>query len=352
MAGLKSDFARACESAQSMIDDEGRGSPLEARVLRFQLGRQLIAVDKPEAARAVLLKALSCDATVSKPGVEGSVRQSPARALAAGVGGGRLDVEVLRAIGATYRSSDLAKSAEYLRASLEVFKRLSPADQRANGRGTWNAALVLANVLAESGASGEAADVLEWAYREDRLERSSNEEFELVLMAAEYARDAGRRSDSVATCAWLVVHASDWVWGSTDHACVPRRTLQDAVAAELLTQDGYVELMIALSYVPEAKRQPAAFARIAYDGLVFSTKVTDGAIAQGESALKLLLSTPVPSVAVEAKEQDRALQSVLSGLAFIYRGDARRGIPERPADLNRVQSIWKTRFPDSPLVVE
>jgi hypothetical protein len=355
MAELARKPTEARASAEKIIDERERVSALEARILRFNLARGLIAVDQPEAARELLLKALPTAAPAPTPAPVAAEDPKTARpasqAAAPSAAPSRLDFEVLRALAATHRFTDGTKCAAYLRSALDTYRRLPGRAQVVSSPAVWNAALVLSNVLSESGAHAEAADLLEWVYGDLRIERTLNEERGLMLMKIGYSEKAGRSAECLADCAWLVVHAPEWVWGSSDYASLPHRAIQDAVAAELLTFDQSLELLASLSYEPAAVRQPAALAQMAYACLIFSPKLTDAMIARSEEVLKLLLSAPRPDNAREAAQLDSALKTLLSGLAFVYRGDGGRGVPARPAELERVKAIWKERFPGAVLEV-
>lgn len=345
-------FTGAGSPVQRMIKEAERVSPLEARILRFSLGRRLIAAGESELAREVLLKALPTEAMGPiRAGDQLDGRREP-HAAAASSNPTRLDVEVLRALAATHRDTDRVKCAEYLRAALETYRRLPARAQVVSGAAVWNAAFVRANVLSELGAHAEAAELLEWAYGELRLERSVDQERTLVFVKAGYSMKAGKHAEGVADLAWLVAHASEWVWGRDDYASIPQRTIQDAVAAGLLKRDASLELLASLSHAPEAIRRPLAYAGIANECLVFAANPDDRAIARSETALRLLLAMPRPSAEHEARLFDNKLQSTLSGLAFVYRGDQVRGLRAQPGELERIRVIWKERFPETPLVVE
>jgi hypothetical protein len=352
MADPERNFTGAGSPVQRMIEEAERVSPLEARILRFSLGRRLIAAGRSELAREVLLKALPTEAAGPvRAGDRPDGRREP-HTDAASSDPTRLDVEVLRALAATHRDTDRVKCAEYLRAALETYRRLPARAQVLSGTAVWNAAFVRANVLSELGAHAEAAELLRWAYGELRLERSVDDERALVFVKAGYSMKAGNSAEGVADLAWLVTHAPEWVWGRDDYASIPHRTIQDAVAAGLLKRDASLELLASLSHAPEAASRPLVFAGIANECLVFAAKPDDRAIARSETALRLLLAMPRPSAEHKARLFDSRLQSTLSGLAFVYRGDGVRGVPARPAELERVKAIWKERFPETPLVVE
>lgn len=345
-------FTGAGSPAQRMIEEAERVSPLEARILRFSLGRRLISAGQSELAREVLLKALPTEAMGPiRAGDELDGRREP-RTAAASPDPTRLDVEILRALAATHRDTDRVKCAEYLRVALETYRRLPARAQVLSGAAVWNAAFVRANVLSELGAHAEAAELLRWAYGELRLERSVDEERTLVFVKAGYSMKAGKPAEGVADLAWLVVQAPEWVWGRDDYASIPQRTIQDAVAAGLLKRDASLELLASLSHAPEAISRPLAFAGIANECLVFAANPDDRAIARSETALRLLLAMPRPSAEHEARLFDNKLQSTLSGLAFVYRGDQLRGLRAQPGELDRIRAIWKERFPGTPLVVE
>ncbi len=352
MADPVRNFTGAGSPVQRMIAEAERVSPLEARILRFSLGRRLIAAGQSEMAREVLLKALPTEATAPiRAGDQPEGKREPHTA-AASADPTRLDVEVLRALAATHLYTDRVKCAEYLRAALETYRRLPARAQVVSGYAVWNAAFVRANALADLGAHAEAAELLQWAYGELRLERSVDEERTLVYVKAGYSMKAGNSAEGVADLAWLVVHAPEWVWGRDDYASTPQRTIQDAVAAGLLTRDASLELLASLSHAPEAISRPLAFAGIANECLVFAANPDDRTIARSETALRLLLAMPRPSAEHKARLFDSKLQSTLSGLAFVYRGDHVRGLRAQPGELDRIRAIWKERFPGTPLVVE